>query len=113
MCLWIPGDPSPNRMDAMVWAFTELLISETTAMVDYYKEKRDQAKKERGKESRTHPWQAVYKRGTVNLRAPDSLSPGSLLQLRDGTIMGIPQSMEIAVEKEFVDDLKRQGFIPV
>ena len=24
MCLWIPGDASPNRMDAMVWAFTEL-----------------------------------------------------------------------------------------
>lgn len=24
MCLWLPGDPSPNRMDAMVWAFTEL-----------------------------------------------------------------------------------------
>lgn len=24
MCLWLPGDPSPNRMDAMVWAFNEL-----------------------------------------------------------------------------------------
>lgn len=24
MCLWIPGDDSPNRMDANVWAFTEL-----------------------------------------------------------------------------------------
>lgn len=24
MCLWTPGDPSPNRMDALVWAFTEL-----------------------------------------------------------------------------------------
>lgn len=24
MCLWIPGDPSPNRMDAHVWASTEL-----------------------------------------------------------------------------------------
>lgn len=24
MCLWLPGDPSPNRMDAMVWGFTEL-----------------------------------------------------------------------------------------
>jgi hypothetical protein len=24
MTLWTPGDPSPNRMDAMVWAFTEL-----------------------------------------------------------------------------------------
>lgn len=24
MCLWQPGEDSPNRMDAMVWAFTEL-----------------------------------------------------------------------------------------
>lgn len=24
MVLWVPGDPSPNRMDAMVWGFTEL-----------------------------------------------------------------------------------------
>jgi len=25
-CLWIPGDPSPNRMDALVWAITELML---------------------------------------------------------------------------------------
>jgi phage terminase large subunit-like protein len=25
MCMWIPGDASPNRMDAMVWAATDLL----------------------------------------------------------------------------------------
>jgi hypothetical protein len=24
MCLWMPGDPSPNRMDALVWGLTEL-----------------------------------------------------------------------------------------
>ena len=24
-CLWIPGDPSPNRLDAMVWGMTELI----------------------------------------------------------------------------------------
>src|ERR1051325_3028562 len=26
MCLWMPGDPSPNRMDAAVWALTELML---------------------------------------------------------------------------------------
>jgi len=26
MCLWLPGDPSPNRMDALVWALSELII---------------------------------------------------------------------------------------
>jgi hypothetical protein len=26
LCLWSPGDASPNRLDAMVWALTELLL---------------------------------------------------------------------------------------
>lgn len=26
LCLWIPGDKSPNRLDAMVWGMTELII---------------------------------------------------------------------------------------
>jgi hypothetical protein len=26
MCLWVPHDPSPNRMDALVWALTELML---------------------------------------------------------------------------------------
>lgn len=26
-CLWVPGDASPNRMDALVWAITDLNIS--------------------------------------------------------------------------------------
>ena len=25
LCLWIPGDPSPNRLDAMVWGMSELI----------------------------------------------------------------------------------------
>jgi len=25
LCLWMPGDPSPNRLDAKVWALTELI----------------------------------------------------------------------------------------
>ena len=27
LCLWMPGDASPNRLDAKVWALTELLAS--------------------------------------------------------------------------------------
>lgn len=27
MCSWVPGDKSPNRMDALVWALTELMIT--------------------------------------------------------------------------------------
>lgn len=26
LCLWMPGDASPNRLDAMVWGFTELML---------------------------------------------------------------------------------------
>jgi phage terminase large subunit-like protein len=26
-CLWMPGDTSPNRMDALVWALTELVVN--------------------------------------------------------------------------------------
>lgn len=33
MCLWVPGDPSPNRMDAMVWAFSELLLGKGAGTV--------------------------------------------------------------------------------
>lgn len=29
MCLWVPGDPSPNRMDALVWAGTYLMVEHT------------------------------------------------------------------------------------
>lgn len=32
MCLWIPGDPSPNRMDALVWAGTELMQRNTLSI---------------------------------------------------------------------------------
>ena len=38
MCLWTPGSPSPNRMDALVWAFTDMNltgIGGNTGMLDY------------------------------------------------------------------------------
>jgi len=34
MCLWVPGDPSPNRMDALVWGATELLDFSIAEYVD-------------------------------------------------------------------------------
>jgi phage terminase large subunit-like protein len=27
-CTWVPGEESPNNMDAMVWAFTDLFPNE-------------------------------------------------------------------------------------
>ena len=29
MCQWVTGDPSPNRMDALVWAISELSLSDS------------------------------------------------------------------------------------
>jgi len=43
MCLWIPGDSSPNRMDAMVWALTELMLSSDPGFFFVGKEKRAMA----------------------------------------------------------------------
>lgn len=34
MCLWTPGERSPNRMDALVWAFTELDLARKTSFAD-------------------------------------------------------------------------------
>lgn len=31
MCSWLPGDDSPDRMDALVWGFTELMLDKREA----------------------------------------------------------------------------------
>tara|TARA_R110002167_G_scaffold199684_1_gene402986 strand:+ start:3444 stop:4634 length:1191 start_codon:yes stop_codon:yes gene_type:complete len=35
LCSWVPNSnmPSPNRLDALVWAFTELMLNSRTAMI--------------------------------------------------------------------------------
>ena len=30
LCSWVPGDKSPDRLDALVWGFTELMVSGRT-----------------------------------------------------------------------------------
>ena len=29
MCNWIPGDKSPDRIDALVWALSELMLNQS------------------------------------------------------------------------------------
>jgi len=36
MCLWTPGDPSPNRMDALVWAMTELGLAQASRELEMF-----------------------------------------------------------------------------
>jgi len=38
LCLWMPGDNSPNRLDAMVWAYTELTGLYATTIEDPFKD---------------------------------------------------------------------------
>lgn len=33
LCMWLPGDKSPNRLDALVWCFTELLTKKKSDFV--------------------------------------------------------------------------------
>lgn len=35
LCGWVPGEESPNRLDAMVWALTELMLGQQTTVVQY------------------------------------------------------------------------------
>lgn len=37
MCTWVPGQKSPDRMDAMVWAFTELMLGEEELTMTGYR----------------------------------------------------------------------------
>jgi len=34
MCFWVPGEDSPNRMDALVWALTELMLGKKTPQME-------------------------------------------------------------------------------
>ena len=36
LCQWLPGMDSPNRLDALVWLFTELMLGGGQAVVNYY-----------------------------------------------------------------------------
>lgn len=31
LCTWVPGEPSPDRLDALVWALTDLMLGEVGA----------------------------------------------------------------------------------
>jgi phage terminase large subunit-like protein len=50
MVSWIPGNPSPNRMDALVWALTELMLHPAFGLFEYWKEEAEKVK--RGEDSR-------------------------------------------------------------
>jgi hypothetical protein len=49
MCLWTPGDPSPNRMDALVWGATELLVENDGIVEDLDDELIDELSTFRGR----------------------------------------------------------------
>jgi ribosomal protein L37AE/L43A len=38
MCSYVPGNDSPNRMDAMVWSAIELLFGGSLGLIEYYRD---------------------------------------------------------------------------
>jgi hypothetical protein len=50
-CLWVPGQPSPNRMDALVYLATHLLIENAcSGFLDYYSQRAERMGKEQARE---------------------------------------------------------------
>jgi hypothetical protein len=47
LCLWLPGDNSPNRLDALVWAFTDLkMANNNLGFLEYMAEQAKQKEAE-------------------------------------------------------------------
>jgi hypothetical protein len=59
MCLWIPGDASPNRMDALVWAFTELNLSSGLGMLDFMAAQAKEAEEKRKEDEKKPTWRQL------------------------------------------------------
>jgi hypothetical protein len=68
LCLWIPGDASPNRLDAKVWALTELSERPEPRKATQSQYRYGHADEERHQENlRRHPSQAQALRRSVQL----------------------------------------------
>lgn len=51
-CTWVPGEDSPNHLDAAVWALTELMVGAAgAAIMDYYRHKAEQRKEHHANDS--------------------------------------------------------------
>lgn len=52
LCSWVSGADSPNRLDAFVWAMTELLVSNAnaTSLLEHYRQLAEQAAQHRAGE---------------------------------------------------------------
>ncbi len=48
-CNWVPGEKSPDRLDACVWALTELMVNLGPLPSDYIKDLENKLKKQEGK----------------------------------------------------------------
>lgn len=61
MCLWLPGDASPNRMDALVWALTRLMIGHgrlEVGTIEDFGQPKEKPKEESQEELANRLWEA-------------------------------------------------------
>jgi hypothetical protein len=51
-CSYVPGNPSPNRMDALVWAMTELCLEPEHGLIELWKQEAERIKGETSEQPR-------------------------------------------------------------
>lgn len=49
MCNWLPGEKSPDRLDALVWALTHLMISNEPTAEDHLRAMKERLEKQKGR----------------------------------------------------------------
>ena len=105
LCTFAAGSPdSPDRMDAMVWAFTELMVDRgEPAILEWARDELDRMK--RGldffsqRDRKNEP-------ATIKMLAPPGVST---LSTRDGKVMGVPDDRIVAVSEADAKALELSG----
>ena len=84
-------DGSPNRVDALVWALTDLKIDPggATGMLDYYRELAEAAKKDAGELPSTPANPSVSASKPAGGKSPEFVTPICPPANRGGIICGI------------------------
>jgi coenzyme F420-reducing hydrogenase delta subunit len=97
LCTFAAGSrDSPDRMDAMVWAFTELMVgNDFTGMIEFSRQEVERMKLDRKKDA-----------ATIIMRAPKEVST---LTTIDGRSLCIPDDRMVTVTEADAKALERYG----
>ena len=100
------GDGSPDRADALVWALTELMVSDTnTGIIEFYA---DQVREKKAKEATARA--PVSRAGYVSMRAPAGVSTAYGMT---GSKYDADSDGTISVSAADVAPLRAAGFVEI